>query len=133
MSGLIVLVLVCPLLGVVEPGVGESIRQRAFSLTDEVDEAAEVIAAQRTCGYGAGRAKGDLLTTLALDGDASRMPLVGYAERDFAALIVRLDALDDLLRHGLLPLPSRKNQRVIPAWRQVGRRGSYPRSRRGGR
>ena len=31
-SGLIVLVLVCPLFGVVEPGVGEIIRQMAFSL-----------------------------------------------------------------------------------------------------
>ena len=65
--------LVCPLFGVVEPGVGEPVRQMAFSLFDVVDEAAEVGAALRTGGYGAGSAKGHLLTTLALDGDASRI------------------------------------------------------------
>ena len=45
-SGLILFVLVCPLFGVVEPGVGELIRQTAFSLFDVVDEGiAEVGAA----------------------------------------------------------------------------------------
>jgi hypothetical protein len=67
MSGLIVLVLVCLLFGIVEPGVGEPIRQMAFSLTDVVDEGiAEVGAAPTTDGCGAGSAKGDLLATLAL-------------------------------------------------------------------
>ena len=66
-SSLIVLVLVRPLFGVVEPGMGELILQMAFSLTDEVDEAiAEVGAAQRTGGYGARSAKGDLLAAVAL-------------------------------------------------------------------
>ena len=67
MSGLIVLVLVCPLLGVVEPGMGEPVRQMAFSLFDVVDEGiAEVGAAPTTGGYGARSAKGCLLATLAL-------------------------------------------------------------------
>jgi hypothetical protein len=66
-SGLFLLVLVCPLFGVVEPGVGELIRQMAFSLTDVADEGiAEVGAAPTTGGYGAGGAKGCLLATLAL-------------------------------------------------------------------
>ena len=66
MSGLIVLVLVRPLFGVVEPGMGELILQMAFSLTDEVDEGTEIGAAQRTGGYGARSAKGDLLAAVAL-------------------------------------------------------------------
>jgi hypothetical protein len=67
MSGLIVLVLVCPLFGVVEPGMGEIIRQRAFSLLEVVDEGiAEVGAAPTTGGCGADSAKGRLLTTFAL-------------------------------------------------------------------
>src|SRR5829696_2382341 len=37
MSGLIVLVLSCPLCGIVEPGVGELVRQTAFALSDLVD------------------------------------------------------------------------------------------------
>jgi hypothetical protein len=34
------------------------------------------------------------------------MPFVGLAERDFVALVVRFDALDDLLRHRLFTLPA---------------------------
>jgi hypothetical protein len=34
------------------------------------------------------------------------MPLVDLAEGDFADLVVRFDALDEILRHGLLPLPA---------------------------
>jgi hypothetical protein len=104
MSGLIVLVLVCLLFGIVEPGVGEPIRQMAFSLFGVVDEGgAEVGAALRTGGYGAGSTKGRLLATLALQGDVGWMPLVGYAERDYANLVVCLHALDDL-HHRRLPL-----------------------------
>src|SRR5215217_6609339 len=44
------------------------------------------------------------------------MPLVGLAERDFANFVVRLDALDDLLCHGFLPLPS---PATTPYHRQV--------------
>src|SRR5215210_9141286 len=36
MSGLIVLVLLCPLSGIVEPGVGKIVRQTAFALSDVV-------------------------------------------------------------------------------------------------
>ena len=54
------------------------------------------------------------------------MPLVGYAERDFVDLVVRLDTLDDL-RHELLPLPSPRFRQDIPAWRQGSRLGKRPR------
>jgi hypothetical protein len=50
MSGFIVLVLVCPLLGVVEPGMGELIRQMAFSLLEVVDEGIAEIGAAPTTG-----------------------------------------------------------------------------------
>jgi hypothetical protein len=47
------------------------------------------------------------------------MPLVDLAERDFAGLVVRFTALDNLLRHGLVPLlppgASRENLRKT-AW-----------------
>ena len=112
MSGLIVLVLLCPLLGVVEPGVGELVWQTAFALPDVEDEAAEVGAAPATGGRGARSAKGHLLAAVALEGDAGRMPLVDLAEGHLVALVAGLDALEDL-RHGLLPLP--------PAVRSAGR------------
>src|SRR4051812_18116834 len=49
-SGLIMLVLSCALSGIVEPGVGEIVRQTAFALSDLVDEGAEVGAAPTTGG-----------------------------------------------------------------------------------
>src|ERR687886_1744484 len=58
-----------------------------------------------TSGYGAGSGKDQLLAAVALEGEVSRMPLVGLAERDFASLVVRLDAMNDL-SHGRLPLPA---------------------------
>src|SRR5919199_1192099 len=58
-----------------------------------------------TSGYGAGSGKDQLLAAVALEGEVSRMPLVGLAERDFTSLVVRLDAMNDL-RHGRLPLPA---------------------------
>ena len=64
-AGLIVPVLFGPRFGVVEPGVGELIRQKSFALSDVADEGTEVGAALRTGGYGAGSAKGHLLTTVA--------------------------------------------------------------------
>ena len=67
MSGLILFVLVCPLLGVVEPGVGELIRQPPFSLLAVVNEGiAKVGAAPTAGGYGARSAKGYLLSAVAL-------------------------------------------------------------------
>src|SRR5215212_2521925 len=103
MSGLIVRVLLCPLSGVVEPGVGELVRQTAFALSDGVDEGAQVGAAPTTGVCGAGSAKGHLLAAVALEGDGSRMPLVDCSERHLAALVVCFDALEDL-HHRLLPL-----------------------------
>ena len=105
MSGLIALALLCPLCGIVEPGVGESVRQTALALPDVEDEAPEVGAAPPTGGRGARSAKGHLLAAVALEGDCGRMPLVDLAEGHLVALVAGLDALEDL-RHGLLPLPS---------------------------
>src|SRR5215208_7839324 len=104
MSGLIPLVLSCPLCGIVEPGVAEIVRQTALALPDLVHEGAELGAAPATGGRGAGSAKGHLLAALALECNAGRMPLVDLAEGHLAALVAGLDALEDL-RHGLLPLP----------------------------
>jgi hypothetical protein len=58
-GSLITKALICPRLGIVEPGVSEIIRQTAFSLLDVVDEAIdiEVGAALRTGGYGVSSAK----------------------------------------------------------------------------
>src|SRR5215217_9508518 len=99
------LVLLCPLSGIIEPGVGEIVRQRSFALSDLVDEGVEVGAAATTHGRGAaGSVKGHLLAAVALEVDCGRMPLVDLAKGHFAALVVCLDALEDL-HHGLLPLP----------------------------
>src|SRR5215217_5213899 len=56
-SSLIMLVLFCPLSGIIEPGVGELVRQTAFALSDVVDEGAELGAAPTTGARGAGSAK----------------------------------------------------------------------------
>jgi hypothetical protein len=100
-------------LGIVEPRVDELVRKTAFALLDVVDEATEVGPAPMTGGYGAGSGKDQRLAAVALEGYVSRMPLVDRAERDFAGLIVRFDALGDR-RHGLLPLPAaRRIQRRL--------------------
>jgi hypothetical protein len=103
MSGLIMLVLLCPLSGIVEPGVGELVRQTAFGLSDVVDEGAEVGAAPTTGGRGADSAKGHILAAVALDVDEGWLPLVDLAEGPLAALVVGLDAFEDL-HHRLFPL-----------------------------
>src|SRR3954470_5448112 len=103
MSGLIMLVLLCALSGIIEPGVGELVRQTAFALSDGVDKGAQLGAAPTTGGCGAGSAKGHLLAAVALEGDGGRMPLVDSSERRFAALVMGLDAFEDL-HHRLLPL-----------------------------
>src|SRR5215212_1412190 len=87
-SGLIVLVLLCALSGIVEPGMGEIVRQTAFTLSDVVDEGAELGAAPTTDCRGAGSGKGHLLGAVALEGEVGRMPHVDLAERHFAALVV---------------------------------------------
>src|SRR5215212_11183437 len=91
MSGLIPLVLSCPLCGIVEPGVAEIVRQTALALPDLVHEGAELGPAPTTGGRGACSAKGHLLGAVAREGDRGRMPLVDLAERHFAALVVCLD------------------------------------------
>src|SRR5215204_3076397 len=78
-SSFIMLVLLCPLFGIIEPGVGELVRQTAFALFDLVDEGAKLGAAPTTGGRGgaaAGSAKGHLLSAVALEVDGGRMPLV---------------------------------------------------------
>src|SRR5215218_3190749 len=102
-SGFIMLVLLCPLSGIIEPGVGELVRQTAFSLSDLVDQGAQGGAAPTTGGRGAGSGEGHLLAAVALEGYGGRMPLVDSSERHFAALVVCLDAFEDL-HHRLLPL-----------------------------
>src|SRR5215216_5557590 len=97
------LVLLCPLPGIIEPGVGEIVRQTSFALSDLADEGAQVGPAPTTGGRGAGSGKGHLLSAVALEVDGGRMPLVNSSERHFAALVVCLDALEDL-HHRLLPL-----------------------------
>src|SRR5215211_5947202 len=103
-SGLIMLVLLCPLPGIIEPGVGEIVRQTAFALSDLVDEGAKLGAAPTAGGCGAGSAKGHLLAAVALEGNVGRMPCLDLAKGHFAVLVVSFDALEDL-HHGLLPLP----------------------------
>ena len=69
------LVLFCTLFCVVEPGVGEIVRQTTFALSDLVDEGAEVRAAHSAGARGgAGSAKGHLLAAVALECDVGRMP-----------------------------------------------------------
>src|SRR5829696_2110780 len=99
------LVLLCAFSGIIEPRVGELVRQTAFVLSDVVYEGDEVGTAPTTGGRGgaACSAKGRLLAALALEVDGGRMPLVDGSEGHFAALVVCLDALDDL-HHRLLPL-----------------------------
>ena len=41
MSGLIMFVLLCPRSGIIEPGVGQLVRQTALALSDLVDEGAK--------------------------------------------------------------------------------------------
>src|SRR5687767_3403243 len=101
------LVLLCALSGIIEPGVGEIVRQTAFTLSDAVDEGAEVGAAPTTGGCGAGSAKGHLLAAFALEGDCGRMPRVDLAKGHLTTLVVGFDALEDL-HHRLLPLISRR-------------------------
>src|SRR5215207_2855899 len=98
------LVLLCAPSGIIEPGVGEIVGQTAFTLSDVVDEGAELGAAP-TAGArgGAGSAKGHLIAAIALQGDGGWMPLVDLAERHLAALVVGLDVFGDL-HHRLLPL-----------------------------
>jgi hypothetical protein len=73
----------------------------AYSFLDVVDEVA-VLGAAPAGSYGARRGKDQLLTTIALEGDVRRMPLVDLTERDLAGLVTRFDSFDDM-RHRLVP------------------------------
>src|ERR671921_781240 len=84
-ASLLVLVLLCALIRVVEPGVGELVRQTAFALSDLVDEGTEVGAAPTTGGCGADSGKGHPIAAVALEDDVGTTPLVDLAERHFAA------------------------------------------------
>jgi hypothetical protein len=100
------LVLLGALSGIIEPGVGEIVRQTAFTLSDGVDEGAKLGAAPTTGGCGAGSAKGHLFAALALEVDGGWMLLVDLAKGHFAALVVCLDAFENLVRHmGFTPSP----------------------------
>jgi hypothetical protein len=101
-SGLVQLALPCPRSSIVEPGMGNPVRQMAFSFLDVVDEVAEMGAAPAdACGAGCG--KDQLLTAVALEGDVRRMPLVDLAEHDFVGLVTRFDSFDDMHHR---PVPS---------------------------
>ena len=63
------LVLLYPLSSIIEPGVGEIVRQTAFALSDGVGEGAELGGAPTTGACGAGSAKGHLLAAVALESD----------------------------------------------------------------
>src|SRR5215210_9568724 len=118
------LVLLCPLSGIVEPWVGELVRQTAFALSDVVDEGAKVGAAPTTGGCGAaGSAKGHLLAAVALEVDVGRMPLVDSSERHFAALVVSLEAFEDL-HHRLYPFLPPFVRQGVRARRHFSRVGS---------
>jgi hypothetical protein len=103
MSLIVTLVLICTLFSVVGPGVGALMWQMAFVLSGVADEVTQIGAAPTTGGDGAGSARGHRRAAVALEGDVLWTPLVDLAERDFAGLVVRLDALDDV-HHRLLPL-----------------------------
>src|SRR5215207_1255730 len=122
-SGFIMLVLLCALSGIIEQGVDEIVRQTAFTLSDVVDEGVELGAAPTAGGRGAaaGSAKGHLLSAFALEGDCGRMPLVDLAKGHFAALVVCLDAFEDL-HHRLFPLSPAilSARRSCPAGQVVG-------------
>src|SRR5215204_531140 len=101
-SGLVPRALPCPRLRIIEPGVGEPVRQITFSFLDGVDDVA-MMGAAPAGDCGAGRGKDQLLAAVALEGNVRRMPLVDLAERDFVGLITRFDSFDDM-RHR--PVPS---------------------------
>src|SRR3712207_1842386 len=82
-----------PLLSVVVPGAGILLPQPTFSLSDVADDGA-VVGAAPAAGYGAGASQSQLLAAIALEGDITRMPLVGLAERNLAALVVCFGALN---------------------------------------
>jgi hypothetical protein len=105
MSLLVKLALSCTLFGVVESGVSELVRKTSSSLLNASGEDGVKNTATLAGGYGALSVKAPPLAAAALKDDVRWMPLVDLAERHLATLVVCFDALDDLLHHGLLPLP----------------------------
>src|SRR5688500_18308158 len=102
-SLLVTLVLLCTLFCVIEPGTAELLRKSSFSILDASGEDVGKITATLAGGYGALSVKSPPLAAAALKNDVGWMPLVGFAERHLAALVMRSDALDDL-HHSLLLL-----------------------------
>ncbi len=101
MDDLVSLVLLFrPLSTVVVPGVGDLLPEPAFPLPDVAYYRAVIGAAPAACRTGAGQSP--LLAAITLEGDVSWMPLVNFAERDLAGLVVRFGALGDP-RHSLTP------------------------------
>src|SRR5918999_3008342 len=96
--------LLCPFSSVMVPGVGDLLPEPDFPLLDVADDGA-VVGAAPAAGNGGGAGQSQPFAAIALEDDITRMPLVGLAERDLAALVVRLDALDDPC-HFLKPLPT---------------------------
>jgi hypothetical protein len=105
MGGLVPQVLFCSFSSVMVPGMGDVVPQPAFLLPDVVDDGTMVGAAP-AAGCGAGAGQSPLLAAITLEDDMTWVPLVGLAERDLAALVVRFDALDDPC-HSLNPFPHR--------------------------
>ena len=97
------LVLSCTLFCIMEPGAAELLRKSSFSILYGSGEEVGKITATSAGGHGAVSVNSPPLAAAALKDDLGWMPLIGFAERHHAALVMRLDSLDDL-HHGLLPL-----------------------------
>ncbi len=133
-SLLVKLVLLCTLFFVIESGTAELLRKSSFSILDASGDDVGRITATLAGSYGALSVNGPLLTAAALKDDAGWMPLIGFAERHFAALVMRLDSLDDL-HHGLLLLSPPFVRQDVPVRRHrvVGQLGDgLPRVQEGG-
>src|SRR5215217_8338695 len=119
-SLLVTLVLLCTLFCVIEPGMAELLLKSSFSILDASGEDVGKITATSAGSYGALSVNSPPLTAAALKDDAGWMPLIGFAERHLAALLMRLDTLDDL-HHGLLLLSPPFVRQGVPVRRQGSR------------
>src|SRR5215216_4645950 len=128
-SLLVTLVLLCTLLCVIEPGTAQLLRKSSFSILNASGEDVGKITATLAGGYGALSVKSPPLAAAALKNDAGWMPLVGFAERHLAALVMRFDALDDL-HHGLLLFSPPFVRQGVPVRRQGSWVRGCPESRR---
>ena len=101
-SSIVFHMLLCLLLSVVAPGVGDLIPQPAFSLLYVPDDGA-VIGAAPTGEYGFIGRQGQLLAAVTHQGDGWRVPLIGSAKGGFVDLVVPLGTHGDS-RHSLTTL-----------------------------